>query len=91
MNWIIENIFGRGKQNLRKTKIKKIEKNASIVRQSIFQVPIENTRVVENSYSGVLSGEEKVLFFSPEKETGAESLKAPESVSGVLRVFQDII
>ena len=42
-------------------------------------------------YSGVLSGEEKVLFFSPEKETGAESLKAPESVSGVLRVFQDII
>ena len=38
-------------------------------------------------YSGVLSGEEKVLFFSPEKETGAESLKAPESVSGVLRVF----
>ena len=42
-------------------------------------------------YSGVLSGEEKVLFFSPEKETGAESLKAPESVSGVLRVFQGII
>ena len=38
-------------------------------------------------YSGVLSGEEKVLFFSPEKETGAESLKAPESVSGVLRVL----
>ena len=47
-------------------------------------------RVVENSYSGVLrsvlrSGES--AFFTPEKETGAESLKAPESVSGVLRVF----
>ena len=38
-------------------------------------------------YSGVFSGVEKVLFFTPEKETGAESLKAPESVSGVLRVF----
>ena len=42
--------------------------------------------VVENSYSGVFSGVEKVLFFTPE-ETGAESLKAPESVSGVLRVL----
>ena len=52
-----------------------------------FDILIVIFRVVENSYSGVLSGEEKVLFFSPEKETGAESLKAPESVSGVLRVF----
>jgi hypothetical protein len=49
------------------------------------------SRVVENSYSGVLFGVEQVLFFTPEKEAGAESLKAPESVSGVLRVFQDII
>ena len=30
-------------------------------------------------------------FFTPERRVGAESLKAPESVSGVLRVFQDII
>jgi hypothetical protein len=49
-----------------------------------------STSVVENSFSGVLrsvlrSGES--AFFTPEKETGAESLKAPESVSGVLRVF----
>ena len=37
------------------------------------------------------SGVEQVLFFTPERRVGAESLKAPESVSGVLRVFQDII
>ena len=33
----------------------------------------------------------KIVFLDKEKETGAESLEAPESVSGVLRVFQDII
>ena len=41
-------------------------------------------------YSGVLRStlwRGESAFFSPEKETGAESLKAPESVSGVLRVF----
>ena len=57
------------------------------INQSLIQYILVLWRTPTPEYSGVFSGVEKVLFFTPEKETGAESLKAPESVSGVLRVF----
>ena len=68
----------------------KVPQYLEFIIYSVIQIsPLDAVlwRTPTPEYSGVFSGVEKVLFFTPEKETGAESLKAPESVSGVLRVF----